>query len=373
MLKFDSAPDLDLSSNMSEATWKLVAEKFMPHTDNMELGGLGEPTLAPIFCKAASEIVSAGKNLFFFTNGHQLGKDRILNAVGDSPRVSISIDAGTEDAYRKVRVGGELADLISNVETFRKAKPGAIVLSQFTATASNIDELPKWVELCARLGIGRHSDGAEISMVPADHHVTNRINQSLRFFKERTEKAIEEARRVAEREGIWFIADLKPGYFSELNANAGEDGSDAKGWRRYTDFLMGETPCGGTLTQTPGTEISATLPHQSTATGATEVLVPMEAPWFKLPEDSPLRRPASPPQKQTTSEPFECLQAPREVYIDWTGDVWACLARHRIGRIAEGGWSEIIEENSWYQGFLAKWAEGRSGENDVCRSCPRRK
>lgn len=369
MLKFDSAPDLDLSSNMSEATWKLVAEKFMPHTDNMELGGLGEPTLAPIFCKAASEIVSAGKNLFFFTNGHQLGKDRILNAVGDSPRVSISIDAGTEDAYRKVRVGGELADLISNVETFRKAKPGAIVLSQFTATASNIDELPKWVELCARLGIGRHSDGAEISMVPADHHVTNRINQSLRFFKERTEKAIEEARRVAEREGIWFIADLKPGYFSELNANAGEDGSDLKGWRRYTDFLMGQTPCGGTLTQTVSAESG-----KSQATAKTDIVIPAEVPWFSLPKDSPLRKAAAlalEPASET--EPSEPRIAPREVYIDWTGEVWSCLARHRIGNIAEGDWQSIVEQNRWYQGFLAKWAEGKSGENDVCRSCPRRK
>jgi MoaA/NifB/PqqE/SkfB family radical SAM enzyme len=374
VIEFDTSSPLDLSKNMNADTWKLIADRFMPHAENMELGGLGEPTLSPIFVPAAKEIVSTGKNLFFFTNGHYLGKKSILDSVGDVPRVSVSIDAGTDEAYRRVRKG-DLAELVTNVQIFRKAKPGAIMLSQFTATAANIDELPKWVELCARLGIGRHSDGAEITMVGADHHVTSRVNQSIRFFRDRTLRMVDEARTIAEKEGIWFIAQLPT--FSDLNPNAGEDGTDLKGWRRYTDFLMSANPCGGIGTATTTAIINSGSGSPGLTTGSTGAVVILpEVPWFKLPTDSPLKKAAVQPLSSIqpdNDENVEYFVAPREVYVDHTGEVWSCLARHSIGNIREGDWMSIIEKNKDYQAFLSNWANETSMDNKVCRLCPRKK
>ena len=71
--------------------------------------------------------------------------------------------------------------------------------------------------------------------------------------------------------------------------------------------------------------------------------------------------------------PIEYVTAPREVYVDYDGRVWSCLARHEIGDIAKGTWESIIEQNPDYQEFLANWFYGVSARNGVCSSCPRRK
>lgn len=325
----DGRTPLDLSSDMGRAVWDAIAEKLMPHTENMELGGLGEPTLSKLFPFAAKAIVEAGKNLFFFTNGHYLGQKFVIDSVGESPRLSVSIDAGTPEAYTRVR-GGDLGKLITGVETFAKAVPGARLNSQFTATADNIDELPAFTRLCARLGIGRTDRQAEISVVGADHHVTNRMAKSVRFCRDRARKAVEQARAIAEAEGLWLINRLPPA--SDANPNAIDDGSDPRSWRRYTDLLYGDfnNPC---------TEFGEEPPFGTAAeVPATEIAI-----------------------------------APRELYVDHTGQIWSCLARHVIGDVKQQGWKEIVEENNTYQDWLANWHRGRPNDNGTCMTCPRKK
>lgn len=488
----DGRTDLPIEKDMDLATWELVKAKFMPHTPNMELGGLGEPTLGKLFETAAKDIVAAGKNLFFFTNGHYLHLPKVLEAVGDSPRVSVSMDAGTAEAYKRIRKGN-LDAMVKSVSTFRKAKPMAQIDSQFTAVASNIEELPRWVELCASLGIGRRENGETLLMIGADHHVTSRVDESIRFMKDITLAMIEEAREIAEREGLWFIA--KPPNFSENNPNAITDGTDPRKLRRWSDLLFGEAnPCDGTGGGTggsggsclahgsfvvldsgavldvraldvgmvvrakngPETVISAeddvvecmeivhehgtvvcSLPHPiilasgaimgarnlrpgdclSTVKGPSRVMrtqavglrpvrkIELSGPtkiylsggvWHhnevstKIATDvtviggagedlpgAPLQSAAKlfglPCAQDATGQEREIIVAPREVYVDYDGKVWSCLARHVIGDIHAGTWESIIEENAPYQEFLANWHYGLSNDNPQCRTCPRRK
>jgi radical SAM protein with 4Fe4S-binding SPASM domain len=349
----DGRPPLSVEKDMTDETWDLVAAKFMPHTDRMELGGLGEPTLGKLFPRAAKEIVAAGKQLFFFTNGHFLNKPHVLEAVGDTPHVSISIDAGSPEAYRAIRKG-DLSRLIESVQAFRAAKPGAKIDSQFTAIASNIDEIPKWVHLCAMLGIGRRENGEQLLLIGADHHSTDRVNESVRFHRDRTLSAVSEASIIAQKHGIWFMSQLPE--FSTLNPNAGVDGSDPRGLRRWGDLIFfGANPCGGT---NPGDGTGL----ETGTVGITSV-DPDEPPIEFLPQAS----------RFSDQTPEETVKVGKEVYVDYDGEVWSCLSRNKIGNVAAGDWKSIIRNNLEYQEFLANWHFGTSNNNSICRSCPRRK
>lgn len=487
----DGRNDLAIEKDMELATWELVKEKLMPHTDFMELGGLGEPTLGKLFPQAAKDIVAAGKGLFFFTNGHYLNLPQVLESVGDTPHISISIDAGTAEAYKRIRKG-DLDKLIESVTAFRAAKPNAIIDSQFTAIADNIDEIPRWVELCAKLGIGRTEHGEQLLLIGADHHSTSRVDQSVRFFKDRTLKALAEAVDIAQREGLWLMSRLPA--FSEANPNAGDDGSDPRKLRRWADLMFfGENPCGGTdttdvsagsclvvgsmiLTQggrwmaveslrpgdplvtvtekgerriervkaaqvvkdqetlkivhekgrfecskshplpVPGGELINAedlrpghfligengTPIKVSAieeVGLREVVVlEMEGPnrlyfsggvWHHnktvpITENTIVGPPGEelpgaarsmgiPTFGASEDEEREIVTTSKELYVDYDGTVWSCLARHEIGNVATGTWRTIVEDNQAYQEWLANWHYGTSNSNDTCKSCPRRK
>lgn len=328
----DGREDLDLAKDMAPDTWELVKAKLFPYVDRVEIGGLGEPTLAKLFPQAARDVVDAGKQLFFFTNGHYLGTERVLNSVGDTPHVSVSFDAGTPEVYSKVR-RGDFAKAVESTRAFRQAKPGAKIDSQFTGTVENIDDLPAWVELCAELGIGKYEDRAQLLLTGADHHVTDRISKSLRFARDKTTAAIDRAREIAQEAGIWFLAKLPP--FSDMNPNAAVDGTDPRGIRRFGDLLLGDTlPCEVTGITTEGEEAPGAMPSGSVAV------------------------------------------VDREMYVDYGGKVWTCLGRHTIGDVTdpESTWQTLVDDNQWYQDWLKAWFTGRpQHDNQTCRSCPRRK
>ena len=476
----DGRADLPIEKDMELGTWELVKEKLMPHTENMELGGLGEPTLGKLFPQAASEIVAAGKSLFFFTNGHYLHLGRVLDAVGDAPHVSVSMDAGTPETYARIRKG-DLSKLIESTGTFRAEKPLARMDSQFTAIADNIEDIPRWVELCAKLGIGRTEHGEQLLLVGADHHATSRVDQSVRFHKDRTLAALNEAVAIAQREGLWLMSRLPA--FSELNPNAGIDGSDPRKLRRWADLMFyGDNPCGGggttggtclvvgsmvlmkggklapveslksgdplmTITEKGerriervknsiiSTEATFRITHergrfecsqshmipvfQGEPVSAFELkvgdvllgmngepspitkieigpeqevcLLEMEGPYrlyysggcwhhnagtAKLQSDVTLIAQANRygiPSFTPDPAEKEIVTTSKELYVDYDGTVWSCLARHEIGNLASGTWESIVEENLGYQEFLANWHYGTSNANSACASCPRRK
>lgn len=468
----DGRADLNLEKDMDLETWELVKEKLFDHTDTIELGGLGEPTLGKIFPKAAADVLAAGKQLFFFTNGHFLNLPRVLDAVGDTPHISISIDAGTPETYKQFRKG-DLEALIKSVKGFRAAKPNARLDSQFTATTDNIDDLPAFVELCATLGIGRYHAGEQILVVGADHHATSRVNKSIRFAKDRTLAAVDKARAIAEKNGLYLLAQLPK--FSELNPNATTDGSDPRALRRWADLMFyGDNPCGGSdsclvvgsmvltrggnftkvedlrindelITRTAAgeyilepikavtTSIQQTLKivHEAgefecslthpvpvpggrivlakdlrgdgellDLTGAPSkilsiedqgeqlvVLIEMAGPhrlyfaggaWHHNKQTSPGDTGPGPVGSPNFAaapedEEIEYVATSKELYVDYDGKLWSCLARHEIGDLRSGTWETIVEKNPEYQSFLANWFYGTSNVNKECKSCPRRK
>lgn len=240
------AGDKPAEPDMAPLVLDRALTAYLPHMAGLELAGLGEPTMSRDFPRAAAAAVDAGKQLYFPTNGYFLGARRVIDAVGETPRVSISLDAWDEESYRRVR-GGEWRRVQRAVARFRAARPRAMLHSQFTAGTYNIDGLPAFMEVCAAWGI------TEIIMRFVQCHTVAREDVSLRFARDRTEAAIEAARAVAEREGLWFIAERRP--YSE-DAPNGLDGPQTPQdrMRRYLDFapmafgpfsIPATTNCGG--------------------------------------------------------------------------------------------------------------------------------
>jgi MoaA/NifB/PqqE/SkfB family radical SAM enzyme len=236
----------DAEPEMTQEVIDATFERFVPYVEGVELAGLGEPTLARLFPSTARRTVETGKVLYFPTNGTQLGKAKVLDNVGETPRVSVSLDAGDAEMYSRVR-GGNWSGVLAATRTFIREKPKATMHSQYTAGAYNIDGLPQWVETCAELGIR----DLLMRFVQCHTEGTAREEVSLRYHRDRTERAIEAARAVAEREGVWFMAERRE--YSSLQADEqARQGKSASQilMERYLDFVpfSGGGGSGGSLT-----------------------------------------------------------------------------------------------------------------------------
>lgn len=123
--------------------------------------GNSDPLLHPHIDRIIETAARYGKPLGFFTNGHALS-ERQRQAMVDSGTVhmlNISIDAATPETYSRIR-GGDFDKLIEKIEALQalKKERGAVLpcLSlSFVGMADNIQELPDYVRLAARLGAFR--------------------------------------------------------------------------------------------------------------------------------------------------------------------------------------------------------------------------
>lgn len=249
--------DKALEGDMPEAVWQAIYEKIVPHVRGVEVCGLGEPTISPLFPRVCADILKAGKVLYFPTNGLSLGSKKILDCIGDTPRVSVSLDSWDAESYDKIRPTahgekGTWDKVIRAVKKFRKAKPNAFLHSQFTATTLNIDGFPKFMEAARDLGVN------EVTWRMAHNHAGAREDLSLRFAKTRTEAAITAAEKIAKDAGINLIVERRQ--YSEFNPDSLDDTTPEARLKRYLDFApMSDPTCPGEcFTYFTGTDGSTT-------------------------------------------------------------------------------------------------------------------
>jgi MoaA/NifB/PqqE/SkfB family radical SAM enzyme len=367
--------DKEPEKDMPEAVWNLVKEKFLPHVKGVEVCGLGEPTLSPLFPKVCRDILDAGKTLYFPTNGVSLGSKKIMDAVGDTPRVSVSLDAWDDESYKRVR-GGDWKKVVSAVKKFRAAKPEAFLHSQFTAGTYNIDGLPQFMAAAADMGI------QEVILRFVQAHTVAREDVSLRFAKDRTESAIIAASQIASERGIWFTAERRPYAEDEYVANsAGDDGEEAQALR-YLSFVPmdavncaggssngsnnpsgGSNTTGGTFTFTYG-DTTVTLIDPNAVTESPEVIRTIKVP----------RKPSEYAAQSVDgggvdNKPVVVTDAASIIIWD-DGELTSCFAKHHIGDVHTDTLDSVVS-NPRYQAFLQNRANGRVLQENWCAHCPR--
>lgn len=120
------------------------------------MSGNGDPLASSIMRPLIHQFrPRPNQTIRLFTNGlllkKQLENSSILNNV---TQYFISIDAGSESVYERVRLGGRWSNLLENFDWLRqvKQKTGAEVLLKFVLQASNWHDMENFADLCESYG-----------------------------------------------------------------------------------------------------------------------------------------------------------------------------------------------------------------------------
>lgn len=162
------------------------------------ISGSGEPLLHPELPELVTMARDQGAAVTVITNGtllHTPTGQRLIRAAPG--RLRVSIDAAKPDIYSRFRKGGDLPQVLENLQVATSA--GITVELQFVLFRENLGELLPFVELCARTpGVrpiflrqftyGGQEAFLERSLRPLDHELPE-VLATLRQARERCASA----------------------------------------------------------------------------------------------------------------------------------------------------------------------------------------
>ncbi len=151
------------SGFMSEETFDAVRRGLtaFPRPPAVFFGGFGEPLAHPRILSMIEAARHTGASVEMITNGILLGDEvrRALASLG-LHRLWVSIDGATPAAYRDVRIGDALPEILENLAAFRRLRDASPLLVPrlgiaFVAMRRNVAELPAVVRLGREAGMDR--------------------------------------------------------------------------------------------------------------------------------------------------------------------------------------------------------------------------
>ncbi len=185
--------------------------RYFVHTDEVDLTGSGEPLMNENLAEMVRRCKAWDCRVGFSTNGALLtpGRmDELLEAGLDW--VAFSIDAATEETYKKIRVGASLSKIKENLEYIKSLRSsgkngGPSLMIFFVMMQENYFELPALIDMAVRFGadfvVAKQID----VLVSADHY-DKRIFEidHLTNLKERFQKVLDESRQKASAAHLKF-------------------------------------------------------------------------------------------------------------------------------------------------------------------------
>ena len=190
------------SGDMGLGTYEALLPVF-PDVETVNLFGIGEPLLN----ENILEMIRLGKlhlpstGTFSLTTNataldRQMARQLVAAGVDD---IVVSIDSATGEAFRDIRQGANLDDVLRNIGLLRQAKeelgsPLPRIGIEFVAMNRNIAELPRLVDMAAQYGV---SFIIVSNLLPHTEAMTQEIlydfnsDEAIELFKE----AEAEARR----------------------------------------------------------------------------------------------------------------------------------------------------------------------------------
>jgi radical SAM protein with 4Fe4S-binding SPASM domain len=147
---------IDKPKHMSYETFKKVYDEIRPR--NINLSGLGEPTMNPEVFKMITYARKNGSIVNFPTN-LTLPKsvmDKLVKSQID--QIKVSIDAASKEGYKKVRKYDKFDNVVENIKYINEAKKKRgfdkpEIRFNFCLQKYNLKELPALVELANKLGV----------------------------------------------------------------------------------------------------------------------------------------------------------------------------------------------------------------------------
>jgi MoaA/NifB/PqqE/SkfB family radical SAM enzyme len=129
---------------------------FIKNCEAIQLHGIGEPTLSPMFWKCLN-ILSKHTHSVTNTNLINISDDNMIKLVNSNlKQVSISMDSPVNETYYKIR-GSDLQQLIDNVKkllNFKRLYNSDLIVSfNMTLMKENFLEITQMIDLCHELNI----------------------------------------------------------------------------------------------------------------------------------------------------------------------------------------------------------------------------
>jgi radical SAM protein with 4Fe4S-binding SPASM domain len=200
---YDETPDTQ--HDMDFDLFRKIASEVLPHARNVMLSSAGEPMMARHFFDAIDLTRQyTVQEIGFTSSGAHLNRRRAEQIVDlGVDRAGFSVDGATAEVYNAIRVGSDFDRVMANLRqlvAYKREKQThlPIIRLNFVMMRRNIDHLPAMIDLAADLGAEE---------VLCQHMIVFNAAtkaESLLLDKERSNRAVSEARQRAERRGIRF-------------------------------------------------------------------------------------------------------------------------------------------------------------------------
>lgn len=199
---------------MDLAVYRRVREQMFDVISEVSLTVMGDPFCVPkpFLNEILDDIERYDLRLEITTNALLFGDDRELVRLARLlNKLVISIDGATKETYERIRKPGKWSRLTENVERFQRARRSLppwqrpLVHFNYVVMKSNLEELPDFVDLCAKWDAYAVSAAMLITVDPAIAH------EALDEHDPHVRAVLAEARRRAWAHGLNFkVGGSKP-------------------------------------------------------------------------------------------------------------------------------------------------------------------
>jgi|GEM_PF-237033 len=203
---YDDSIDLD---QLEPERVKAIIEEVSPQTAQIQISaGLGEPLLYRGVFDVIEYAKDRNMNVRMMSNATVLDEEkanRLLDLGLD--HLAISLDGATPETYEKIRVGADFENVISNVDRFctLRDERGCKVQTQLSPVLfvdENLEELPRFVEIAAEIGVHKVGFNDLIPSPEMEGISTTNLDTASEEQLARVEEVFEETRRRAEELGV---------------------------------------------------------------------------------------------------------------------------------------------------------------------------
>lgn len=206
---YDDSIELD---QLDPERVKDIIDEVSPHTAQIQISaGLGEPLLY----RGVFDIIAYAKEqnmrVRMMTNATVLDEDKANRLLDlDIDHLAVSLDGATAETYEKIRVGADFESVISNVDRFctLRDERGSAVQTQLSPVlfiGENLEELPRFIELAAEIGVHKVGFNDLIPSPEMQGISTKNLDTASEAELQRVSEVFDETRRLARELGV----DLK--------------------------------------------------------------------------------------------------------------------------------------------------------------------
>ncbi len=107
--------------HLSLEVYERARKELFPHAREVELQGLGEPMLSPLFAQMIDDARQMGLKVKFVTNGMMFTQRSVADIVAAGADVTISIDGAYAATHEDSRVGSDFGQLLRILGWFKLA------------------------------------------------------------------------------------------------------------------------------------------------------------------------------------------------------------------------------------------------------------